>query len=283
MRDDYTIARQMPVVLENLKEGKALKYPVPRSLTVRFRGNGWSLAGLWFTSDLKYYLDLSSLGTGDFVVTGKDLLEHIKLPVSLEPLTVTPDTFVLALSDYRERRVPVVPRFVLDYREGYGAVGPVRLSPESVVVGGSEEMTSNLTSWPTAYKKFSLIRSPLDVEIPLEEPEFYSVDILSQAIRLQVNVQPFAEKPIAGIPIEVVAEPPNREVIFIPPRMDIIVRGGIDQLARLTTENFQASVSYQSLIDDSAEAIVPALTGPSDVKIVSRKPERFEFIIRKRL
>ncbi len=283
MRDEYTIVKQMPVVLENLKEGKALKYPVPRNVTVRFRGNGWSLAGLYFSPDVKYFIDLSSLGADNFVVTGKDLLEHIKLPVSLEPLAVKPDTFVLALTDYSEKRIPVVTRILLDYRDGYGAVGPVRLIPESVVVGGSEEMIGSLTSWPTIYRKFSMVRTPLDVDVPLEEPENYSVDVLSHAIRLEVNVQPFAEKALPGIPITVIAPPPNREVIFIPPRMDIIVRGGIDQLAKLTAENFQATVNYQNLVDDSAEAVMPTLTGPSDVKIVSRKPEKFEFIIRKRL
>ena len=61
MRYEYTIVRMIPVILENGREGQTLKYPVPRNMTVRFHGNGWMLAALWFTPDMKYYVDLSSL------------------------------------------------------------------------------------------------------------------------------------------------------------------------------------------------------------------------------
>jgi hypothetical protein len=81
-----------------------------------------------------------------------------------------------------------------------------------------------------------------------------------------------------------VATPPlNREVIFIPPRIDLIVRGGIDQLARLTNADFDAVVQYESLLRDDAEFVVPGILAPPEVRIVGRKPEKFKFIIRKRL
>ena len=60
--------------------------------------------------------------------------------------------------------------------------------------------------------------------------------------------------------------------MFIPPRIDIIARGGIEQLAKLTAESFQATVNYQALVEDSANVIIPALRGPNGIKIVSRKP-----------
>ncbi len=283
MRDEYVVVKQMPVVLENMKEGKVLKYPVPKTVAVRFRGNGWSLAGLYLAPDVKYFIDVSTIGSENFMITGKDLLEHIKLPVSLQPLDVKPDTLLLALDDYREKRVPVVPRVVLEFRDGYGEVGPTRIAPESVVVGGSEYLLRPITGWPTVYRRFDELRSPLSVEIPLEESDSYSLDVAAQAVRLDADVQPFAEKPLSGIPIEAIGTPPNREVIFIPPRMDMIVRGGIDQLKNIRPSDFQATVSYEALAGDSAESVVPAINGPEEVKIVSRRPERFQFIIRKKL
>jgi len=110
----------------------------------------------------------------------------------------------------------------------------------------------------------------------------------SDALRSQSPSQrtiPSATNPRAGAPhpVTVVAAPPNKEVIFIPPRLDIIARGGIDQLAKITPESFQATIDYRALVEDSANAIYPALQGPAGVKVVSRKPERFQFIIRSRL
>jgi hypothetical protein len=96
-------------------------------------------------------------------------------------------------------------------------------------------------------------------------------------------VQPFAEKTFTGIPIVATAVPPNREVIFIPPRFDVIVRGGIQQLAKLTPDDFQATISYQHLIEDSIQVVVPQITVPPETKIIGQTPAQFKFIIRKKL
>jgi len=119
--------------------------------------------------------------------------------------------------------------------------------------------------------------------LPVEESPDYSFEVSTTITRLQVNIQPFAEKTFVGIPVTANGTPFTREVIFIPPKLDIIVRGGIDQLAKLSLSDFQATVNYQELNQDSIASIVPQLSGPEEIKIVSQKPARFQYIIRKRL
>lgn len=283
LRSDYTVVRQIPVVVENVRAGKALKYPVPKSITVHFRGTGWALSGLYLSSDVKYFIDGSSIGSDNFTVTGRDLLEHIKLPVSLQVVEVKPETLILALEDYKEKRVPVLPHIAADYREGYGQVGATRVTPESVTIGGTKRIVESVTEWPTSFRKFDNLRSPVDIELPLEEPSNYSITLFRESVRLQINVQPFAEKAFPGIRITASGVPPGREVIFIPSRMDLIVRGGIEQLSRVASTDFQATVDYQNLLEDSVGTVNPGIIAPPDVKVISRKPARFQFIIRKRL
>jgi YbbR domain-containing protein len=283
MKDEYTVIRRMPVVIENMKEGKALRYPVPRAVSVRFRGNGWSLAGLYLSPDIRYYIDVASIGTGDFLITGKELMEHIKLTFPLQPLDMKPDSIVLALDEYREKRVPVGPRLMMDFREGFGQVGDVQLAPDSVTVGGSAALIAPITEWPTEFRRLEALRAPVNMTLPLEDPPSLSVSISERQTQLTMNVQPFAEKTFAGIPVVAKGVPPNREVIFIPPKVDLIVRGGIDQLARLSTDSFQAGVEFQTLIGDSSETVAPVVSGPEGLRIVSRKPEQIQFVIRKKL
>ncbi|MBI1803124.1 MAG: hypothetical protein HY033_05260 [Ignavibacteriae bacterium] len=283
MSGEYTIVKQMPVVLENMREGRALKYPVPRTVNVWFRGSGWQLAAIHLSPAVKYFIDLSSVGMDNFVITRRDLFEHVKLPIALQPIDVKPDTLILALDDYKEKHVPIATRIVLEFHEGYGQVGLMNITPDSVMIGGSPTLMAKITGWPTIYRKYNDLRASVNEEILLEEPVSYSTTVFSRAIRLQVNVQPFAEKVFTGIPIIATGTPVNREIIFIPPQMNLIVRGGIDQLAKLTDADFQATIEYQKLVDDSSEYIIPALSVPAEVKIVSRKPERLQFIIRKRL
>jgi len=283
MRDEYTIVRRIPVVLENMKDGKALKYPVPKFINVKFRGTGWLLAGLSISPDVKYFIDMSSIGAQDFSLTSRDLLEHIKLPFALQPLDVKPDSLILAVVDYTEKRVPVVSRVMPEYQDGYGQVGPLRLTPDSITLGGAEPALRTITEWQTTYRKYDGLHSPLDVTIPLEDPGDYGIELSEHSARVELNVQPFAEKTFAGIPVVATDVQPNREVIFIPPKMDIIVRGGIDQLAKLSPTDFQLTINYIDLPQDSMQSVTPTLTVPEDVKVVSKNPSRFQYIIRKRL
>ena len=89
MRHDYVVVRHLPIVIENLKAGKALKHPLPRSVSVRFSGSGWLLAGLYLTPGLTYFIDASSLTSEPFTITSKDLLEHVKLPFAVQAVDMT--------------------------------------------------------------------------------------------------------------------------------------------------------------------------------------------------
>jgi len=283
MADEYTIVRHIPVVLENMRQGHALRHPVPKTIDVWFRGHGWQLATLYASPDVRYFIDLSSVGTENFVVTRRDLLEHIKLPVSLQPIDVKPDTLILALDEYREKRLPVIPHIVLDFHDGYGQVGAVKIHPDSVTIGGSLHLLENVAGWPTIYRKLNDLRASVDEEVSLEEPATYSLQPFTRSVRVQVGIQPFAEKVFTSIPVSVTGTLTNREVIVIPPKMDLIVRGGIEQLAKLTNADFKAAIEFTKLLRDSTDYVIPAISSPPDVKIVGRKPERFQFIIRKRL
>ncbi len=277
MRDDYTVTKQIPVFIENMKEGRALKYPVPNFVNVRFKGNGWQLAGLYLAPDVKYQIDVSTVGPEDYAVTSRDLLEHIKLPVMLQPIDVKPETLLLATDDYREKIVPIGPRVLCEFRDGYGQVGATVFTPDSVRLGGSRTLLATITGWPTLFRKFDNLYTPMDVDIPLEEPGTHAITVFAQSTRMHINVQPFAEKTFAGIPIRCTGVPPSREVIFVPPKIDLIVRGGI------APDTFQATVSYAELQRDSITMVIPRLNDVEGVQVVSRKPERFRFIIRRKL
>ncbi len=283
LRNEYTVVKRVPTVVENIRAGKALKFPVPKTITVHLRGTGWAVAGLYFAPELKYSIDGSTLGSETFAVTARDLLEHLKLPASLQVVEVTPDTLLLALDEYKEKKVPVYPHVAADFRDGYGQVGALRVSPDSVLIGGTKRVIDSIKEWPTEFKKFEALRSPIDLDLSLEEPSNYSIALSRTEVRLQINVQPFAEKTFPGIRLTAQGVPMGREVIFIPSRIDLIVRGGIEQLARVTGSDFQASVEFRDLMEDSAGTVAPTIGGPPDVRIISRKPDRFQFIIRKRL
>ena len=280
---EYTVVKYVPVVLENMKEDHVLKYPVPKVISVRFKGNGWQLAGIYLSPSVKYYIDVRSLSANPYLVTGKDLPEHVKLPLSVQTLEVIPDTLILAIDEYSEKRVPVVPHVLIDCKEGFGQVGAIHITPESVTVSGSRYMIDGITEWATVHRRYDNQHSAINEDIPVGEPATYSIDVYPSAIHYAVDIEHFAEKTFSGIPLVAIASPASREVIFIPPKMDIIVRGGIDQLAKLSNNDFQATVDYNAIVQDSTGTTIPVFNSPQTVKVIRKIPEQFQFIIRKKL
>jgi YbbR domain-containing protein len=280
---EYTVVKYVPVVVENLKEGHVLKYPVPKFMTVRFKGTGWQLASVYLSPNVKYYIDAQTLTAKRYIVTGKDLPEHVKLPLAVQALEVIPDSLALAVDEYSEKRVPVISRISIVCMDGYGQVGPIHVTPESVVVSGSRVMIDGITEWSTLRRRFDKQRTPINEDVPVEESPTFSVEVFPQTIHYQVDIEHFAEKTFSGIPLNTLGVPPNREIIFIPPKMDIIVRGGIDQLAKLTNDDFLATVDYNTIVRDSSGVVVPALNSPQMVQVIRKAPEQFQFIIRKKL
>jgi YbbR domain-containing protein len=278
MQAEYSVVKSVPVVFEEMGEGKAFRYPIPKAMSVRIRGTGWVVARLFLSPDVKYFINLSTVTSEPVLITAKEIQNHVTLPADVAVVDVKPETLMVALSDYVEKRVPVSPRIVLDFHEGYGLVGEVRVEPDSVTIGGAPEDLRGVRSWSTQFRKHSDVRAPIAEDIPLEELPSYSFTVPLKSVRVSVGVEPFAEKVFSGIPVTVNGVPPGREVIF-----DVVVRGGIEQLAAIRDERFSASVDYSDLERDSTGYSVPALKSPERVRVIERRPQRFQFIIRKRL
>lgn len=283
LQGDFSIMKSVPVVFEDAKEGKAFLYPIPKVMSVRVRGSGWVVARLFLSPDVKYFINLSSVAEEPVIITANEALNHITLPGDVTVVDVKPETLMVALANYHEKRVPVTTRLVLGFREGYGQVGPVKVEPESVTIGGTLEYLNGVSLWNTDFRRYADVRAPIVEDVPLEVLPNYSITLSAKTVRLNVNVEPYAERVFAGIPVSASSVPPGREIIFIPPRLDIVVRGGIEQLAAIGEGPFSAVVDFAELEKDSTGYAVPTLRIPDGLKVIERSPKRFQFIIRKRL
>ncbi|MEK9136589.1 MAG: hypothetical protein AAB393_05655, partial [Bacteroidota bacterium] len=118
---------------------------------------------------------------------------------------------------------------------------------------------------------------------PLADSASHYLTLSPPTVHVHIDVQQYAEKTIAGLPVEARSVPQNKEVILIPPKIDVVVRGGVDQLATLSNDSFHTSVDYNVIVADSTGYTDATIVAPKGVQLVARKPERMQFIIRSRL
>jgi hypothetical protein len=300
LREQYQITVTVPLRLEGIPRGFAVRTQVPPSVDLQYRGDGWRLMLLMLGS--KGPLVLPILGVvppaaGGFDSTGRlqafaeaervfavhDLARQAAAPPGVQLVGVTPESLAVGLDRYEERRVPVTLDLGLAFREGYGQVGSPMIVPDSVTIGGASGVVRRLDSWPTVRENVENVRMPLETDLSLARSPQYEITVSPSRVHVSINVQPFAEKTISGITVAVMDVPADREVILIPPKIEIVARAGIKQLSTLTSGEFKVSVAYDRILRDSTGTVDPAVAGPQGIQVVSRRPERLQYIVRKRL
>ena len=283
LREQYQISLDAPLTIDGIPEGMAIRTPVPATLQLRFRGDGWRLATLLIGSVPHLHVPLSSLAPDNPTISINDVLDHIALARGVQLIDINPDTVSVMLDRKGNKTVAVIPDVTLSFRDGYGQVGPVIVSPESITVSGATAVLGQITAWHTAAVRFADLKNPLEEDVRIAESADHPLEFSPASVKIRVNIQPFAERVFSGLPVEIRALPPNRDIIFIPPKVEIVARGGIRQLASVLPVDFQVSVDYASILKDTTGYIDPTVTPPSGMQVVAQRPERLQYIVRKRL
>lgn len=303
MGEQYQVTLTAPLMIVDIPRGWAIRTPVPRTIQLRYHGGGWRLALLELGTDPRLEVPFSSLRQAGFNPSGDDsmlaavsssegtsrIITHFDI-VELAPsrsgvrlVDVKPDSIYLALDRYEEKKVPVTLDVTPMFREGYGQVGEPTVMPDSVLVGGAAFNVRALESWRTARTVLEDLRTPVDADVPLASSTTTLLTVRPRTVRITLNVQPFAEKVLTGVTVEGTDIPANREIIFIPPKMEIVTRGGIKQLGTLVPRDFHITVPYRSILADTTGMVDPQVMGPAGIQVVSKRPERLQYIVRKRL
>lgn len=278
---DYTTPKDIPVVIQNLDDDIAFRTTPPEYVRARVRGEGWKLLGMRISGDVKYIVDLKDKRSPVIVSTSADLSERLRVPTGIDITELTPTELSIELERKKEKRIPVDPVIDVSFRDGFNRVGDVSVVPDSVVIRGAESVVSAIHSWPTKPLVLREVREPVRKSVSLSDTLSRIISLNIGTCDVQFDVQPIAEKTIAGLRVQIEGVPANREVVIIPPRIDLIIRGGINQLAVIEDENFSVQIHYRDILTDTSGTVIPRIDGPDDIRIVQRSPERLQYVIRR--
>lgn len=278
---DYTTTKDIPIVIQNLADDVAFRQPPPEHVRARVRGEGWTLLGMKIGGDTRYVVDLQNERSSVILRTSVDLSDRVRIPGGIDIIELSPSQLLLDLEEKTEKTVPIEPVLDVSFRQGFNRVGSVSVSPDSVTIRGAESVVQEIGQWRTKPLALRDLREPVRQVVYLSDSlsRILSFNIASSEIKF--DVQPTAEKTISGLRVQVEGVPANREVLIIPPRIDLVIRGGINQLAAVDEENFSARIQYRDILADTSGMITPRIDGPADIRIVQRSPDRLQYIIRR--
>lgn len=281
----YDADVDLPVKLTAPK-GFALASGLPEHLHARVRGAGWQILLMNFSKTSSFRFDLSerTMLPGDSILIHSDELSNSAiLPSELRILKVEPDSLDLQFGKAVRKVVSIEPRLEVEPGRGYTTVGSPSVTPRAVLVVGAASVLDSLSSLPTQLAIVRSAREDVDRSLPLSDSLDNFITIPNApTIAVHVDVAAVGERKIARVPVTVEALPPQYELVLIPSTLSVTVRGGVDQLAKLTSDSIHASVMYNPVVLDTASAIVPDIEVPKGMTYLFSDPASLRYIIRKK-
>jgi hypothetical protein len=277
--DTYQDVVDIPVKIFNIREGKTLQENIPETVQVKFIGNGKTLFSLHF-SDVSLNLDLSTIKEY-FDLPLKNYLNNVSIPrgLAVKPLEiVSPDTIKIRLDNVLQKVVPVVPLIHISPEEGYTTVDESEFMPDSILVEGPQKYISKLEYIFTDSVVFSKKKYSFTEKIKIKYPDDFPIKGKVDEVSVNIYIQKLGERILADIPIKIINTPENSDIIIIPSSLSLVVKGGVDRLAKITPDDINAYIDYKKEWRPERKDYAVVIETPKDISFLESKPKRFELI-----
>ena len=268
--DSYLVTQKIPLVARNLQEQKTYKEEVPDHIVVTMRGSGRSF--IWLTmfenfyDDYRAIIDLSSIADEynfDLNNYYRENPTKIVLPTSLDLEfieVVSPRNIIINLDQYLVKKVPIKSQLIISTDPGYVQVGNPLFSPDSVSIGGPQEVVNSIEFVKTEKDTFLNLNVSLEDDLLIINPNKL-VDFDPKKVEGYINVQPISETIITSIPVNLINKPNDVEVFVNPSTVSLTIIGGLNQVANTLPEDILVTIDFRDWRPDkqfySPKIIIP--------------------------
>ncbi|MBC8485352.1 MAG: hypothetical protein H8D45_04850 [Bacteroidetes bacterium] len=278
---NYTINLSVPLEI-NLTKSQALASTVPSSIDVTIKGKGWDLVALLVSENLTYYLDLTGIKKDVRVNTFQAISERLNVPHDLIILNTYPDTISISFDKVSERRVQVKNNVNVILKDGYKIVGKPIITPEYVNITGAKSILSKIKFIPTESITFENINSDISKIVNLSDTLNNIIRIEPKKVKIDYKVELSADKNFEDITVTINNVPSDKDVLLIPPKLTLYLRGGVEQLSRINPSEIKVSIDYHVIENDTLGFVTPIIELPVNADLINFEPQKFQYIIKKK-
>ena len=170
-----------------------------------------------------------------FRLVPEQVVSKTDLPVRVEEI-VEPKEVEVVMDELVEANLPVRALVDVQVADSYTRVGPVEVTPGTVLVSGPASQVGEFTVLHTDSLVRSGVRRDITATLPIPLPAGSRIEMSSSHVTVRVDVQELAEYDIANVPVRV-PRSGRRPLAARPSRVTVRVRGGADVIGRLDPES----------------------------------------------
>jgi len=279
LSNNYITTIELPVRITGFPEGYASPTKLPEKIDIKIRGQGWKLMGLNMSADAEYRITSGRDKGRRFVNLYNYVLENQWLTSGVDVISIYPDTLSYIVERIGEKNVKVVPDMDLEFRKGYGLAEKTTVSPDSVTIYAPVSLLNEITSVATEKIEMTGLDSKINSQVMLKEIK--GIAFKNNFVFVNLDVQKIIEKSFENIPVEIRDIPGDRNVLLLPGKITVGLKGGINVVAKVKPEDLYTYVNYRDVVLDTLGSISPKINVPDNIKLVFTKPERLRYVIKK--
>ena len=278
LSDYYYTNIDVKLSLVNFPDGYTTGSPIPDKVRLRVKGRGWKLLSLNVGPESEFIVTADkdsgwhSISLYNYLESNRWLLSDVDI------INILPDSIRFFVERTMSKKLPLISNLNLEFKPGYGLASEIILKPDSVMVTGPISYLKPMKEINTQNKSFGPIDTKTENEVGLPEKKGFSYNI--NVIDVLLDVQKIVDKQFDNIVVEVSNVPVGKEVVLLPNKITLNVRGGIDILGKLNENQFRAKIKYHDLVQDTTGSVAPVIEIPKNVTLQYLKPERLRYIIR---
>ncbi|WP_337865849.1 CdaR family protein [Ignavibacterium sp.] len=279
LSDEYYSTYKLPIEVIDLPSGYAVGNKLPDTITIRLKADGWKLMSFELGGSNYFFVSVK----GDSGIVSTNLLTNVEnnpwFSAGINILDINPKTIKIHVEPFAEKMLRVIPQLDLDFKEGFNLATKVKIEPDSILVSGPKSLIKNLEGFRT--KEISLRKLDQKLTITSELENLRGFETFPKIVNITLDVQRIVENTISNIPVNVLNQPANVEIVLIPNTIVCTFRGGINILGKISANDITASVDYFKVINDTLGFIKPEIQLPADLSLLSVKPDKLKYVIKK--
>jgi hypothetical protein len=283
-RQKYEATLTIPVKYINIPDSIVFEDKLPSVISARIRDDGGTLFKYLLTRwNDSMVVDVRDVvkSTPDKIIQGRNFEQLIrnKLFATSELISYTPTRMSYIYALLHDKKLPVIYNGNVNLAGGHMLIGDLSISPDSVIVYGSQTALDTLFYAYTVSDTMYNVSSEQKVKVAMKPMQ--GIKYIPDEVSLTIPADKFIEKEVE-VSVTCINLPNSLSIKFFPSSVKIPYLVGSKKEDDITKEKFSITIDYNDIKDLSRSSVPVRITdSPDYIRTKIPIPSEVEFVLEK--
>ena len=278
LSQEFITTVEIPISFSELPKNYSVGSSSTDQIFFKIKGKGWELAKL-FLGSREEFLISTHRRIGKYKNELRDFLDiNPWLNSNFQVLEISPTQIEYEVEKVNSKRVKIYRNFSIEFKQGFAATSAVKITPEFIELYGPSSILQNIDSVKTESKIYQNINENFSEQLQLADIQGVIFSVTK--CNVEFEVQKIVDKKIESVPVELRNVPESKDLTLFPGKVDIVLRGGINKLGKITSDSIKAFVNYWKALKSNEGFVEPEIILPEFVTLIAVEPKKIEYIIK---